>query len=147
MSTNLVDFEKRKNQIKSSIFLISKLTSMEVGAAETGREGGKWEKKKKQQRRTREREREKRKIHSFVGGMKRSLSRGIIHTLFHSFIQRSRSVSRSGSAGRSRARARARSLVSRPLSACDDGFACCLGLCLPPLAPKSFTAVSNEAMI
>jgi hypothetical protein len=39
------------------------------------------------------------------------------------------------------------SLSSLPLLACDHGFACCLGLCLPPLAPKSFTAVSNEAMI
>jgi hypothetical protein len=76
--------------------------------------------------------------------MKRSLSRDIIHTLFHPFIRRSRSVGRSGSAGRARARALSLSCLSR--SACEDGFACCLGLCLPPLAPKSFTAVSNGAM-
>jgi len=59
----LADFEKRKNQIKSSIFLISKLTSMEIGAAETGREGGKWEKKKQNKNKDeheRERERESR---------------------------------------------------------------------------------------
>jgi hypothetical protein len=59
----LVDFEKRKNQIKSSIFLISKLTSMEIGAAETGREGGKWEKTKQNKNKDeheRERERESR---------------------------------------------------------------------------------------
>jgi len=93
---------------------------MEVGAAETGREGGKWEKKNNKDEHERDTythpKREKRKIHSFVGGMKRSLSRGIIHTLFHPFIQRSRSVSLSGSAGRSHARARARSLSLVSLS-------------------------------
>lgn len=123
---------------------------MEIGAAETGREGGKWE-KKQQQRRTREREGVEKD--SFV----RLGDETVIFLWYHPytppFIHPTKQVRQSERFGRPLARARARSLarslalVSLPLSACEDGFACCLGLCLPPLAPKSFTAVSNEAMI
>jgi len=135
---------------------------MEVGAAETGREGGKWE-KKKQQRRTRERHihtpKEREEKDSFVRWGDETVIVPWYHPYthptkpvrqsewYHPSIHPTKPVRQSEWFGRPAARTRALSLLSLSLSACDDGFACCLGLCLPPLAPKSFTAVSNGAMI
>jgi hypothetical protein len=104
---------KKEKKTKSSIFLISKLTSMEIGAAETGREGGKWE-KKQQQRRTREREGVEKD--SFV----RLGDETVIFLWYHPytppFIHPTKQVRQSERFGRPLARARARSLLSLSLS-------------------------------
>lgn len=87
---------------------------MEVGAAETGREGRKWE-KKKQQRRTREKEREREEKDSFVRWGDETVIVSWYHPYALPFIHPTKQVRQSERFGRPLARARALSLLSLSL--------------------------------